>query len=77
VQDTTHPKYKEQKKKGGGENAMIYLQANKMHTTSIRDHEEPPKNILAEETHLHATITSRKNIEIPFLYTFNFNNITF
>jgi hypothetical protein len=45
-----------------------YLQANKTHTTSIRDQEEPPKNTLVEETHLHTSTTSKQNIRKPFIF---------
>jgi hypothetical protein len=37
----TSPKYKEHKE---GENAIIYLQADKTHTASIQDQEEPQRN---------------------------------
>jgi hypothetical protein len=61
----TSPKCKEHKQ---GENAIIYLQANKTHTgiTSVQDQEDAQRNTSLEQTRLHTT-TSRQNIRKPFI----------
>jgi hypothetical protein len=50
----TSPKHKEHKQ---GENAVIYLQANKTYT-SIQVHEESQRNTSVGDTHLHITTTN-------------------
>jgi hypothetical protein len=55
----TSPKYKEHKQ---GENTILYLQANKTHTTSTQDQEEPQRNASVERTHLYTTTVSRQSI---------------
>jgi hypothetical protein len=46
-----------------GENAVTYLQANKTHTTSIQDQDEPPKKYIGRRdtsTHISCIQTEHK-----------------